>query len=155
MSNIIEQFYAAFKELDGDAMVDLYHDEIEFEDPAFGILKGFHAGNMWRMLCESQKNKGFQIEASDIKVNGNEGSAHWEAWYTFSKTGRGVHNVINAQFLIKDGKIIKHVDQFDLYRWARQAMGATGVVIGWTGFFKKKLQSQTNHMLAKWEERHQ
>lgn len=151
MPNVIETFYAAFKQLDGDAMAACYHKDVQFEDPAFGKLKGEHAGNMWRMLCQSQKGKGFKVEASNIELDGNKGSAHWEAWYTFSQTGRGVHNVIDAQFQIKDNKIIQHSDDFDLYRWARQAMGATGLVIGWTGLFKQKLQSQTNRMLAKWE----
>lgn len=59
MKNIIENFYEAFANLDAETMVSYYHDDIVFEDPAFGILKGNRAKNMWRMLCESQKNKDF------------------------------------------------------------------------------------------------
>lgn len=58
---IISQFYQAFKTLDAEGMVKCYHPEIEFEDPAFGPLKGVHAGNMWRMLCASQKDKGMKV----------------------------------------------------------------------------------------------
>ena len=151
MSNIIEKFYTAFRNLDGEAMAACYHQNVEFQDSAFGVLHGQHAGNMWRMLCASQKDKGFKIEVSNIQLNDNAGSAHWEAWYTFTQTGRGVHNVIDARFEIKDGKIIHHTDDFDLWRWARQALGVTGFLIGWTGFFQKKLQTQTNKMLKKWE----
>ncbi|MBT8221334.1 MAG: nuclear transport factor 2 family protein [Bacteroidia bacterium] len=154
MLNIIEKFYTAFSNLDGDAMAACYDRDVVFHDPAFGELKGEHAGNMWRMLCASQKDKGFKVEATNIQLQDHSGSAHWEAWYTFSQTGRGVHNVIEASFEIKDGKIIRHVDDFDLYRWSRQAMGVTGFLIGWTGFFKNKLQKQTNNMLSKWEARH-
>ncbi|MCK5702831.1 MAG: nuclear transport factor 2 family protein, partial [Cyclobacteriaceae bacterium] len=76
---------------------------------------------------------------------------HWEAYYSFSKTGRKVHNIINAEFEFKDGKIIKHIDNFDLYKWSKQALGIQGLILGWTGFFKKKLHKQTNKMLYYFE----
>ena len=152
MESIIEKFYTSFQNLDAEGMASCYHDDVVFEDPAFGKLKGVHASNMWRMLCNSQKGKDFRVEFSDIKATENGGSAHWEAYYTFSQTGRKVHNKIDATFTFKDGKIISHVDHFDLHRWATQAMGMKGSVLGWTGFFKKKLQSQTNNLLRKFEQ---
>ncbi len=86
MSNIIEKFYLAFKQLDAEAMTDLYHPSIEFWDPAFGTLKGEKAKDMWRMLCANAQD--FKLEFSDVVVAGDTGKAHWEAWYTFSRTGR-------------------------------------------------------------------
>ncbi|PKA84563.1 limonene-1,2-epoxide hydrolase [Ulvibacter sp. MAR_2010_11] len=148
---LIEAFYKAFANLDAEAMVACYNRDIIFEDPAFGILKGNHAGNMWRMLCESQKGKDFKVTYSNISPSAEGGFAHWEALYTFSKTGRKVHNRITAQFEIKDGKITRHTDRFNLYNWASQAFGIKGRLIGWTPFFQKKLQQQTNAMLSKFE----
>jgi ketosteroid isomerase-like protein len=150
-TEIIEQFYSDFKNLDAETMVACYHKDIVFKDPAFGVLKGDKAKNMWRMLCHSQKDKDFVINYSDIKFSDGKGSAQWEAHYTFSKTGRKVHNKIMAAFEFKDGLIIKHTDSFNLYRWAQQAFGLTGYLIGWTSFFRKKLQVQTNTMLSKFE----
>ncbi|MFD0861776.1 nuclear transport factor 2 family protein [Sungkyunkwania multivorans] len=152
MKQTIEQFYDAFTQLDAEKMVANYHPDIRFEDPAFGELNGEHAKNMWRMLCESQQGKDFKVRVSRIEADQNAGKATWEAFYTFSKTGRKVHNIIHAEFKFKDGKIIEHIDSFDLYRWARQAMGPTGLLIGWTPFFKKKLQAQVNHLLLKFEQ---
>ena len=146
---IISQFYQAFQTLDAEGMVKCYHPEIKFEDPAFGPLKGVHAGNMWRMLCASQKDKGMKVT---FEVRSDD-SAHWEAHYIFSKTGRKVHNKIDAQFAFEDGLIIKHTDHFDLHRWAGMAMGLQGKLIGWTPFFKKKLHQQTNYLLSKYESR--
>ena len=151
MKSTIEKFYAAFNDLDAEAMAACYHEDIVFEDPAFGELKGEQAKNMWRMLCSSQKGKDFRVEASQIESNDQTGSAHWEAHYDFSQTKRRVHNKIDAKFEFKDGLIIKHVDVFDLYRWSKQALGFKGVMIGWTGFFKKKLHAQTHRLLAKFE----
>jgi ketosteroid isomerase-like protein len=111
-------------------MIACYHKDIHFEDPAFGVLKGEHAGNMWRMLCASQKDKEFTVTFSDITYQDGKGSAHWEAQYHFSKTGRKVHNKIDATFEFKDGKISKHIDTFNLHRWASQAMGFKGMLLG-------------------------
>lgn len=146
MRNLISDFYKAFHQLDANKMTSCYHKDVVFEDPAFGVLEGKKASAMWHMLCESQKGKDFTVEASNITEN----SAHWEAFYTFSKTGRKVHNKIDATFKFKDGLIIKHTDHFNLHTWAKQAIGFKGWLLGGTGFFKKKLQSQTNRLLNKY-----
>lgn len=151
MEDTIENFYKAFQALDAETMSNYYHKDVVFEDPAFGTLSGESASNMWRMLCESQKNKNFQLEYSNITFDGLTGSAHWEAKYKFSKTGRNVHNKIDATFKFKDGKIIHHVDDFNLHAWAKQAMGFKGLLLGGTGFFKNALQKQTNQLLSKFE----
>lgn len=153
MKEVIEHFYIAFSNLDAEGMAECYHEKIVFEDPAFGVLKGQKAGNMWRMLCESQKGKDFRIEFSGIEYANNLGKAHWEAHYTFARSGRKVHNRIDAEFRFKDGKIIEHIDHFDLYKWSRQAMGFTGYLIGWSSYFRKKLNKQTNKLLSNWEEK--
>ncbi|GGX29590.1 nuclear transport factor 2 family protein [Aquimarina muelleri] len=147
MENLIEKFYTALNNRDAKTMISCYHDDVVFKDPAFGKLKGDKAKAMWQMLCKNAQN--FKVEFSLIKANNHNGSAHWEAWYTFSKTGKSVHNKIDAQFEFKDGKIIKHIDHFNLHKWASQALGWKGVLLGGTGFFKKKLIGQTNKMLDK------
>ena len=151
MKHIIEDFYKAFNDGNVEQMVSHYHDNIVFEDPAFGQLKGERAKNMWRMLRGSQKGREFNVVASAIEANDQTGKARWDAHYHFSKTGRKVHNIIHAEFEFKDGKIIKHTDTFDLHRWAKQAMGFKGWLLGGTGFFKKKLMAQTNGLLDKFE----
>ena len=153
MTTIIQQFYTSFSQLDAEGMAQCYHDDVLFEDPAFGQLQGERAKNMWRMLCESQKDKDFRVEFSDIRMDGERGFARWEAFYTFGKTGRKVHNKIDAKFCFQDGKIIEHLDYFNLHLWAGQAMGLQGTLIGWTSFFRKKLQAQTNRMLDKFEQK--
>jgi hypothetical protein len=106
---------------------------------------------MWRMLCLSQKKKKFNVIASNITVNEDNGSARWEANYVFSETGRKIHNKIDVTFEFKDGKIIKHTDYFNQHNWAKQALGFKGYLIGGTSFFKRKLNAQTNRLLTKFE----
>ena len=144
---LIQKFYTAFQNMDAATMTACYHDDVEFSDPAFGALQGARAKAMWKMLCG--RSKDLKVEFSEVEADENSGKAHWEAWYTFSQTGNKVHNIIDAKFEFKDGKIIKHTDVFNLRRWAGQAMGFKGKVLGGTGFFKKKLHQQTNKLLDK------
>ena len=144
---IVHQFYSAFQKKNAEGMINKYHQDIIFEDPAFGVLKGERAKSMWTMLCAT---------ATDLKINfevlssdGNTVEARWEAFYTFSRTGRKVHNKINASFIIENGEIVKHTDIFDLHKWATQAIGMQGRLLGWTGFFKSKLNQQTAKLLTR------
>ncbi len=149
MKEVIEEFYTAFQNKDVERMVSFYHDDIEFTDPAFGDLKGEHAKNMWRMLIA--RGADLKLEFSNVSADENSGKAHWEAQYTFTQTGRKVINKIDAQFTFKDGKIIRHVDTFNLHTWAKQALGFKGLLIGGTSFFQRKLNSQANQRLVKFE----
>ncbi len=144
---IIHKFYSAFHVKDGTKMIELYDDKIVFEDPAFGVLNGKRAKSMWIMLCSTAKD--LEISFKILSSTENEVKAYWEAKYTFSRTGRKIHNKINASFVIKDGLIIKHTDSFDLHSWASQGLGIQGKLLGWTGFFKKKLNQQTEGLLIR------
>ena len=144
---LIEKFYSAFQNKDAESMVSCYHLDIVFTDPAFGTLKGDRAKAMWKMLCISGKD--LKVIYNNVSADSNIGSAHWEADYTFSKTGRKVHNEIDAQFKFKDGLIIEHNDDFNLRKWAGQALGFKGKLLGGTAFFRKKLHLQTGHTLSK------
>jgi ketosteroid isomerase-like protein len=154
-AQLIQRFYAAFQNMDADAMKSCYHSNIHFSDPAFPDLKGAQAGAMWSMLIENLKKGkgGWKLEFSNIAANDTEGSAHWEAHYTLSSTGNQIHNIIDARFQFQDGKIIRHVDSFDFYRWARMGFGLKGTLLGWAPFFKKKVQATVNGLLVKYMER--
>lgn len=128
-AQLIETFYAAFSRRDAEGMAACYHPQVHFSDPVFTDLRGPRAANMWRMLCE--RGTTLQIEYSGIAADDKTGKAHWEARYDFTATGRKVHNVIDATFEFADGKIIRHVDRFDLHRWAGMALGLKGKLLGW------------------------
>ena len=146
MADPISAFYLAFQRLDPESMVALYHPDIIFSDPAFGTLQGQDAKDMWRMLCS--RSRDLEITFSDVRATEDEGSARWKAQYTFSGTRRLVKNDIQARFKLLDGRIVSHHDAFDLRKWAQQAMGWKGYLLGGTTFFKKRLQQRTKRMLS-------
>ena len=147
--DLIIQFYESFARADAEGMVKCYHRDIEFRDPAFGLLKGNDACNMWRMLIERSKGN-IKINFSDAAANGKTGSANWIAEYNFGQTGRKVINSVAAAFEFMDGKIIKHTDHFDLYKWARQALGWKGYLLGWSSFMQNRIRQNCNALLKKY-----
>jgi ketosteroid isomerase-like protein len=142
---LIERFYRAFQARDAAAMGACYHPEIEFSDPAFPALRGREAGAMWAMLCARAQD--LEIEFGDVRADDARGRAHWEARYTFSPTGRRVHNVIDADFEFRSGLIARHVDRFGFWRWARQALGPAGLVLGWSPMVRNRVRSEARRGL--------
>ena len=148
---VIEKFYTAFQKLDYQTMNSCYSDDIVFSDPAFGLLRGEEAKAMWEMLCKNAKD--FALTFSNIQLQDEEyATCNWIATYTFSKTGRKVVNNIKAFMLLKDGKIIEHSDAFKLSKWAAQALGWKGALLGWTGFMKRKIQLNARKNLVRFIE---
>ncbi len=144
----IERFYAAFQQLDGAAMQACYAPNARFEDEAFTLQGREEVGAMWQMLCDAVKAKGmdvWRLEVSQV----TDSSAHWEPHYRFTATGRLVHNVVDAQFTFDaQGLILTHRDRFDFWRWSRQALGAPGLLLGWSGFLRSKVRAQAAKGLA-------
>ncbi len=144
---LIEVFYTSFQKLDAAAMIRCYHPDIRFSDPVFPVLSGSEISAMWRMLCSQAKN--FEVTFTDVQANEQKGKAHWEARYDFSATGRRVHNKIDAEFEFQDGKIIKHTDTFDFWKWSSMALGPAGLLLGWAPVLRRKVQKQASERLAR------
>ena len=136
---LIQNFYAAFDNANAAQMVSCYDDKITFQDPAFGVLHGNDAKKMWQMLIDKSEGN-LKITYGNIKATDASGSADWVAEYLFSQTGRKIINHINAKFEFKDGKIIKHTDTFNFWKWAGQALGFKGYLLGWTNFMRKRVR---------------
>ena len=124
---VIRDLYDALDRHDGETMAQQYARDARFKDPAFGELTGDEAGDMWRMLCSRAED--LRVELPEHEANGDRGTAHWIATYTF-RTGNPVVNDIHASFRFRDGKILDHEDSFSFHKWARQALGPAGWVLG-------------------------
>lgn len=148
---LIRRFYEAFGRRDAESMAACYADDIQFSDPAFPDLKGRHAGDMWRMLCDAGKD--LRIEASEIEATDDRGSARWVAHYTFSATGNAVVNDIRASFRFRDGRIVEHRDVFDFKKWSGQALGLVGKLFGGTGWLQRQVQTKAARGLASFQRR--
>jgi ketosteroid isomerase-like protein len=136
---LITHFYTCFQNKDYKGMQTCYADKATFSDEVFINLNANEVKAMWEMLIKTGKD--LKLDFSKIEANEQSGKAHWDAYYTFSKTGNKVINRIDAQFTFENGKIIKHIDSFNFYVWAKQALGFSGILLGWTSFLKNKIRT--------------
>ncbi|MBC7603524.1 MAG: nuclear transport factor 2 family protein [Ramlibacter sp.] len=149
----IETFYTAFAQLDAQTMATCYADNVTFKDEVFTLTGKREVTGMWRMLAEATKAKGadvWSLKFRDVLADGAKGSAHWDAHYRFSATGRIVDNAIDAKFEFDpQGKIVKHHDSFDFWKWSRQALGMPGLLLGWTPIIHNKVRATAAGNLQK------
>ncbi|MBN8703735.1 MAG: nuclear transport factor 2 family protein [Bacteroidetes bacterium] len=143
--SVIQSFYQAFQSRDYKSMQNVYADNAVFSDPVFPSLNAAEVKSMWEMFCVNGKD--LKIEFSKVSATENTGSAEWLATYTFSATGKKVKNRITAHFQFENGKIVKHTDTFDFYNWSKQALGFTGLLLGWTSFVKNKVRKTARKSL--------
>ncbi len=148
---LLESFYGAFARRDWAAMAACYHPEAAFRDEVFD-LKGKRIAAMWHMLLAA--GKGMRIDASGIAAEGEDGRARWTADYVFSATGRKVRNRVASRFAFKDGLIHRQRDSFGFWRWAMQALGPSGLLLGWMPRMQHAVQARARANLDTFVQAH-
>ena len=145
---LIEKFYTSFQAKDAAGMNACYAPDVRFRDPVFEQLNGDRARAMWSML--NAANSGLKLDYQVKSVSAGEGEATWVANYTFSATGRAVENHVTSHFWFADGQIKRQEDSFSLYRWAAQALGLQGQLLGWTPMVQAAIRSRARGNLDKY-----
>jgi ketosteroid isomerase-like protein len=149
--SVASRFYNAFAARDWRAMGALYADDAKFSDPSFVDLDANEVRAMWQMLVT--RGTDLQLEHQVLDETAGAAQVRWTARYTFSQTGRSVVNNITAALQLRDGKIVRHLDVFDFHRWARQALGAPGLLLGWAPFFQRAVQKKARAGLQQFMQR--
>ncbi len=134
----LSRFYTAFAQRDWAAMGACYADGARFTDPVFPDLDASGVRAMWKMLLTSGTD--LRVTFRVVEETAERGVCEWEAFYTFSKTGKKVHNKIRSEFELRDGLIVRQRDHFNFWRWSRQALGITGLLLGWSSMVKNKVR---------------
>lgn len=148
---LITEFYSAFQQKDFQTMQKAYASTANFTDPVFQNLNAEQTKAMWEMLCKRAQD--LDIQFDNVQADDYNGSADWEATYTFTSTGRKIINRISAEFVFERGKIVQHVDDFNFHSWSKQAFGVRGAIIGWTPYFRLKVRSTVMKSLGRFMEK--
>ena len=138
-ADLLRRYFNAFAACDGATMAACYAPDAHFDDELFA-LDGARVGSMWQMLTSSARD--FSLSFSGLAADASTGQARWEARYRFSRTGRAVINRVDSTFIFRDGLILRQRDTYDFWRWSRQALGASGLLLGWSGFLRAKVRAQ-------------
>jgi ketosteroid isomerase-like protein len=147
---LLREFYASFAARDAEGMARCYHPGVAFSDPVFPMLRGDEAGDMWRMLLSRAQDLAVTLEEASGSDEGGE--AHWTARYTFTRTGRPVVNRVHGLFAFREGLIVRHHDSFSFWRWAGQALGPAGVVLGWSPPLRWKVRKDAARSLERFQQ---
>jgi hypothetical protein len=148
----IEALYSALDAHDSEGTAACYHPDARFRDPLFD-LHGEEIGAMWRMFTD--RSADLRASIGDIRVVGHDKAlARWRAQYIFTGTGRSIVNEVRAAYRFDDdGRIIDHVDAFDLQHWASQALGSKGTLLsrlpGGAGVLRRRASRQLGDFLTK------
>jgi hypothetical protein len=121
---VVQKLYLSFKSGDAAGMAECYHDDAEFHDLAFDLKGKKDIADMWRFVCHRRPS----IEFGNIRTEGSEVKAHWNADYKF----KGVNQVnygIDARFTCREGKIVVHHDEASRWVWSKQALRFPKAVI--------------------------
>ena len=148
--SVARGLYEAFTKRDGDAMARLYSPDAIFSDPVFPRLSGAQVGGMWKMLCG--RSTDLTIRYSLDEASGEVITIRWWADYSFGKERRRVRNRVTSRLVVRDGRIVRQEDRFGFWRWAAQALGATGVILGWAPPLRNRIRRQAAESLARFME---
>jgi hypothetical protein len=149
---VAERFYEAMTVRDSYTMGRLYAEHATFSDPVFPILNAKGARLMWQMLL-GRADEDFGVEVQIHEDTPARARVKWVAHYKFGATGRQVSNTIQTQMHFAAGKIVRHQDDFSLWRWSRQALGTSGVFLGWTPFMRNRIRAQAASALREFARR--
>lgn len=148
---VAARYWDALGHKDADAMAACYARDAHFRDEVFA-LSGPECGAMWQMLFSGSKD--LTVTTHPLEVDGDTATGVWEARYTFTATGRSVHNVITTTLTLRDGAIANQRDRFPFYPWSRMALGAKGILLGWTPLVRGAVRKQARRRLERWMQTH-
>ncbi len=133
------------------AMAACYAPDAHFTDPVFD-LHGAQVGAMWAMLCE--RGKDLTLDWRDVRADDNDGQRALGAHVHVLRERPSGAQPHRLGVHVQRGRIVRHVDTFDLWRWSRMALGAKGVLLGWTPLVRSAIRAQAKRGLDAWMERH-
>jgi uncharacterized protein len=143
---VASRFYEAFMVRDHYTMGLLYANHATFRDPVFPRLTAQGTRLMWQMLLSEAED--LAIDVNIIEDTPDRARVDWVARYTFTPTKRPVVNRVHTEMAIAAGKIVQQVDDFSFWRWAGQALGWRGWLLGYTPLVRDKVQRQAAKSLT-------
>ncbi len=130
---VLTAFFDALGRRDGDAVAAFYAPDARFEDEIFR-LESADVPKMWTALLRGSKT--LEVSYTIARAGAGSGTVEWTARYVYPGGGPVV-NVILSEIQLAEGKIVRQSDRFDFPRWAAQALGRPGRLLGRFEWFRR------------------
>jgi hypothetical protein len=158
LSPVVGRFFEAFALGDWQSMARCYHDKASFSDPVYPDLREERIVYMWHQLlaaATTAESKGssnnalclnnLQLEYKVLFGDERKAQVQWFATYQYGK--RPVRNEVLSTLAIWDDKIVRQVDEFNFWRWSRQARGLPGLAFGAMPWYQRSVQRSAQSRL--------
>lgn len=146
---LVARFFEAWGRLDAESLVACLHPEISFSDPMFPNLRREQVPAMWQMLIASMAlhPADFSLRHDIVFLEERKAQVHWQVRFR-NVAGRRIHHKALATLTFWDDRIVRHVDGYPFYGWARQSLGLSGKLLGWNKSYREAVQSAARKQLA-------
>jgi len=150
---LLQRLFTGLNQHDHEVMAACYHLRATFTDIAFDLRgrKEIHA--MWHMICApDDRTSDIRATCNVVHADDLRGQVSLVDDYTFSSTGRRVHNVIDSNLRFEDGMIIQQHDVCDARAWAAMALPGVGGFLA--GRFRILRSFKAQQMLKNFVNKH-
>jgi hypothetical protein len=156
-ADTITKFYAAFAQLDPEAMGACYADDVRFDDEVFSLRGKAQTMGMWRMLCEATRAKGkddWKLEYSGIEADANDRPRPLGRPLPLQRHRAPGAQPHRRRLHLQPARPDRHAPR-PLQLLGLVAPGArrAGLLLGWTPMLRNKVKQQAAHNLRKFMER--
>ena len=139
LSEIVNEFFASLKSKNIENLKKIYHTQIMYSDPLYGLLHNEDVFKRWQFFCN--ENKIENIEILDIKEYDHEyAMAHWDCTFYYGITHKKVTLSIKSFFKIENNVITEQSDAYRLSKFISQAYGIKGLLFGWIKFMQHRVK---------------
>lgn len=154
---VVSMFYTAYQRHDYSGMHAYLDPRVEFGDLAFESITGAEVRAMWRWFCEPTETRKDPVQVPGFEVLRTEGDrVYAEYWVRYSPVaGKVVNYVIRSEFTVRDGKIVRQIDEpvISNLEFARMATGFPACLLALTPAFKPAIRKKMRTKLEKFTNR--
>jgi ketosteroid isomerase-like protein len=144
---LVRRYFDALARLDGEAMAACYHRAATYSDPIFPDLRGERVGARWRMLAGGASD--MHLDYTIVQGDERKAQVHWKARFRLGG-GPVVSNDVTTTLTFWDDRIVRQVDEFDLWRWCRSSIGLAGALLVVIPPVRRAMQRRAAAQLDRW-----
>lgn len=159
-ATLVRRMFESLNRLDAGAVRGCYHPNATFHDPVLSLIGQDQIAALWAMICASARSSGtlpsgqpagvrWGITLRTLSADETHGHADWDAYDRYAGAGRQTQTRIRSRFDFQDGLILRQCDDFQFWRWAHQALGWRGTLLGWTPMVRNSVRTQALSALVR------